>query len=80
MKQVLAAGARRILYVSCRPASLARDLGALAGERGYAVRSLAPFDFFPHTPHVETLVVLERAAPGGGLVPRDLHPRACDVK
>ena len=62
MKHVLAAGARRILYVSCRPSSLARDLRALTGH-GYSVRSIAPFDFFPHTPHVETLVVLDRAAP-----------------
>lgn len=64
MKHTLAIGASRVLYVSCRPASLARDLRAFAA-RGYAVRSAAPFDFFPHTPHVETLVVLERAAAGG---------------
>jgi 23S rRNA (uracil1939-C5)-methyltransferase len=48
----------RIIYVSCNPATLARDLGLLKDD--YEVSSLQPFDFFPHTPHIECLVRLEK--------------------
>lgn len=48
-----------ILYVSCAPASLARDLAAF-GAGGYRVSSLQIFDFYPQTYHVESLAVLER--------------------
>jgi 23S rRNA (uracil1939-C5)-methyltransferase len=46
---------RTIVYVSCNPDSLARDLAALVG---YRVASAEPFDMMPHTPHVETIAVL----------------------
>ncbi len=49
----------RIIYVSCNPATLARDLALLRGQR-YVIRKAAPFDFFPHTSHLETLVSLHR--------------------
>lgn len=49
---------RAIIAVSCDPASQARDIARLA--RAYRVREVRPFDFFPHTPHVETVVLLER--------------------
>jgi 23S rRNA (uracil1939-C5)-methyltransferase len=48
-----------ILYVSCGPESLARDLGALA-KRGYAADTIEPFDLMPGTPQVETIVRLRR--------------------
>jgi 23S rRNA (uracil1939-C5)-methyltransferase len=47
------------VYVSCHPETLARDLTRVV-RHGYEVRSLQPVDMFPHTPHVETVVVIAR--------------------
>jgi len=47
------------VYVSCNPETLARDLAIIAA-RGYTIRSIQPVDMFPHTPHIEAVVVLER--------------------
>ena len=49
----------RIVYLSCDPATLARDL-ALWVARGWALRGVEGFDLFPQTPHVEALALLER--------------------
>ncbi len=51
----------RIVYVSCNPATLARDL-ALFVRQGYAPTRVRPFDMFPHTPHVECVVGLSKVA------------------
>ncbi|MFJ5142030.1 class I SAM-dependent RNA methyltransferase [Streptomyces sp. NPDC088707] len=53
-------GARRIAYVACDPAALARDLSYFA-DRGYKVRTLRAFDLFPMTHHVECVAILEPA-------------------
>jgi 23S rRNA (uracil1939-C5)-methyltransferase len=49
----------RIVYVSCDPATLARDL-KLFTELGYSLRSLQPVDMFPRTPHVEAVCLLSK--------------------
>ena len=56
---VLAAGAPRIIYVSCEPRSLARDLDRLVAAN-YRVEQIQPFDMFPQTEEVETLVLLRK--------------------
>lgn len=50
---------RRLMYISCHPGSLARDVGLLVHEYGFALRSAGVVDMFPHTTHVESLAVLE---------------------
>jgi 23S rRNA (uracil1939-C5)-methyltransferase len=54
--------APRIVYVSCNPTTLAGDLKRLREEYGYELRRAKPVDMFPHTPHVETVSLLERDA------------------
>jgi 23S rRNA (uracil1939-C5)-methyltransferase len=60
---VAATHASRVVLVSCDAASLARDV-ALLRDRGYALLAVTPVDLFPHTPHVETVSVLDRVSPG----------------
>lgn len=55
---ILRACPRRIVYVSCNPATQARDLALMDGS--YAVKAVQPVDMFPHTHHVENVVLLER--------------------
>lgn len=50
---------RRVVYISCHPGILGRDLPPLLGL-GYRLVRLQPVDLFPQTPHIETVVVLER--------------------
>jgi 23S rRNA (uracil1939-C5)-methyltransferase len=58
IKTLLSIGAPKIVYVSCNPATQARDLSLL--DSMYEVKSVQPVDMFPHTHHVESVVVLER--------------------
>ncbi len=58
VKTILRAAPKRIVYVSCNPATQARDLQELDAQ--YRVISVQPVDMFPHTPHVENVVLLEQ--------------------
>lgn len=55
---ILNAAPQRIVYVSCNPATQARDLQLL--DAGYQVKAVQPVDMFPHTHHVENVVLLEK--------------------
>ena len=55
---VAALAPRRVLYISCHPGSLARDLGVLVHEHGFALQAAGIVDMFPHTTHVESLALL----------------------
>jgi 23S rRNA (uracil1939-C5)-methyltransferase len=50
---------KRLIYVSCDPATLCRDLGELTSS-GFTIKKLQPVDMFPHTHHIETVVLLEK--------------------
>jgi len=52
--------APRVVYVSCNPTTLASDLQVLRDEYGYVLGRCRPVDMFPHTPHVESVSVLNR--------------------
>jgi tRNA (uracil-5-)-methyltransferase len=58
--RALLATFRRVLYISCCPETLARDVAALG--RTHTLRELAVFDQFPYTPHLEMGLMLERTA------------------
>ena len=60
LESLAALGAARLLYISCEPSTLARDLRILS-DKGYCLQLAQPYDMFPQTRHVETLAVLAMA-------------------
>jgi 23S rRNA (uracil1939-C5)-methyltransferase len=59
VKRLVQAGAPRLVYVSCNPSTLGRDLALLCGER-YQLEWVRPVDMFPHTAHIECVAALAR--------------------
>jgi 23S rRNA (uracil1939-C5)-methyltransferase len=65
IESVLSLAPDRIVYVSCEPATLARDLAGLLGCRAYELAPVQPFDMFPRTSGIETVSLLRRRRVGG---------------
>lgn len=59
LKKIIDLGAERMVYVSCNPATQARDI-VLLSEAGYGIKKFSLVDQFPHTAHVESVVLLEK--------------------
>ena len=60
LSAIAALAPERVLYVSCHPGSLARDVGILVHEHGFTLESAGVADMFPHTAHVESMALLRR--------------------
>ncbi|MCX7922693.1 MAG: 23S rRNA (uracil-5-)-methyltransferase RumA, partial [Clostridia bacterium] len=63
LKTLVDMAPKRIVYVSCNPSTLARDLGYLEGN-GYKTVEVQPVDMFPWTTHVEAIILMTRSGSG----------------
>ncbi len=72
LNQLFSYGPKRVVYVSCNPATQIRDL-KLFQENGYTLLRVQPFDLFPQTRHLECVVTLTRYHSGGGQEAPGLH-------
>ncbi len=63
VRRVSALGAERVVYISCDPATLARDAGELVRGQGFQLEGAGLIDMFPHTAHLEAIAVFARKGP-----------------
>ena len=61
IQQLPRAKPQTIVYISCNPATLARDAGILVAQHGYRLAQVGVLDMFPHTTHIESIAVLVHA-------------------
>lgn len=59
LQSILQVNPQKIIYISCNPSTLARDLNILLQDNKYSLQTIQPYDMFPQTKHVETLVILK---------------------
>ena len=62
LRSLIKMSPERVVYVSCNPETLARDLRFLADNSDYKVKKIQPVDMFPHTEHIECVVQLIKEA------------------
>ncbi len=60
LRRICDVKSKKIIYISCNPRVLAGDMSYLVTEGGYRIIRVQPLDMFPHTPHVETVLLLEK--------------------
>lgn len=60
LEAILASPCKRLVYISCNPATLARDLKLLCVGNGFSIEKIQPVDMFPQTGHVETVVLMSK--------------------
>ena len=59
IRQIFEQSPQRIVYISCNPSTQVRDIKFLT-EDSYKIKFVQPVDMFPHTPHIENIVTLEK--------------------
>ena len=77
LDKIIAYGVDKLVYISCKPTSLARDLEILQ-TKGYKVEKVCAVDMFPHTVHVETVILLSRKTPDA-IIEIDLEMSELDL-
>jgi 23S rRNA (uracil1939-C5)-methyltransferase len=78
VRRVLECEAKKIVYISCNPTTLAPNAAQL-GEAGYRLTRVRPVDMFPQTPHIECVALFERQVPRAAAPGREAEEAATDV-